>query len=93
MKCNICGTEHHLCPHVTDQITELIRTGKAQEQELKTLANTWKGIIKVLDLETANSQTIFLKIPRLIAQIQRQPEIFNFISPEISAIIEKYADK
>lgn len=66
---------------------------RRKEQELKALANTWKGILSVLDINEKNSGTIFLKIPRIISQIQRNPELFNFISPEINQIIEKYADK
>lgn len=93
LKCSICLAENQMCDHVAQNIGDLIRAKQKQAEELKALANTWKGILKVLDLENANGSNIFLKIPKLIAQIQRKPEMFNFISPEINAIIEKHADK
>lgn len=90
--CKICQAEAHICEHIMAQIANLATANATQAAELKALSNTWKGILKVLDLEHANSSTIFLKIPGLIAKIQRNPEMFNFISPELTAIIDKHAD-
>jgi len=90
--CKICNHEADFCDHVNSQITDLATTNKIQAAELRALANTWKGILRLLDLEKANSTTIFMKIPGIISKIQRNPEMFDFISPEMIAIIDKYAD-
>ena len=80
---------------INDELTKAIeiclsRIGE-QDAELKTLANTYRNILKVLDLDDINGSNIFLKIPKLIAQIQRNPEQFNFIGPEVLQIIDKYS--
>lgn len=93
LNCPVCKEDSILCTHIYQHFKTLSEQADQQKEDLKTLANTWKGILKVLDLESANAGNIFLKIPKLISQVQRQPEIFNFISPEINSIIDKYADK
>ena len=93
LTCSKCQAENLLCEHVSKGLKDLVHERGAMLAELKVLANTWKGILKVMDLQNANAGNIFLKIPKIISQVKRKPELFNFIDPEINQIIDKYAEK
>jgi hypothetical protein len=69
-----------------------LQTGKAQaEADAAALAKTWKNILKLFDLEGKTAAAVMMQIPRLIAKIQREPELFNFIDPALNQIIDKYS--
>lgn len=93
LKCDQCGSEIELSDDLKAAIRKLLIETDTQQADITKLVTTYQNILKVLDLEGLNGQNIFLKIPKLISTIQRNPERFNFIGPDVLAIIDKYAPK
>jgi len=93
LKCEKCGADVELSDDLKAAIRKLLTETDTQQADITKLVTTYQNILKVLDLEGLNGNNIFLKIPKLISTIQRNPERFNFIGPEVLAIIDKYAPK
>jgi len=56
------------------------------------VSKTYLSILEMFDLKNKSFQQLMMEIPKILIRVQRDPSLFNFITPEVNEIIEKYKD-
>ncbi|MCX6250718.1 MAG: hypothetical protein NTX61_08200 [Bacteroidetes bacterium] len=76
---------------ISEQVKKVVFLNKQLTADARAMATTYSNLLKMFNLDGKSGTQVLMQLPKILNQVQKNPEMFNFINPDLQLIIDKYA--